>query len=42
MISFPPRRIDMLVIGKILATLVTTTLLVLVDIPLAIVTKGNI
>ena len=32
----------MLVIGKILATLVTTTLYVLVDIPLAIFTKGNI
>lgn len=32
----------MLVIGKILATLVTTTLLVLVDIPLAIITKENI
>ena len=32
----------MLVIGKILATLVTTTLLVLVDIPLAVFTKGNI
>ena len=32
----------MLVIGKILATLVTTTLYVLVDIPLAVFTKGNI
>lgn len=32
----------MLVIGRILATLVTTTLYVLVDIPLAVFTKGNI
>ena len=32
----------MLVIGRILATLVTTTLLVLVDIPLAIITEENI
>ena len=32
----------MLVIGRILATLVTTTLYVLVDIPLAIFTKENI
>lgn len=32
----------MLVIGRILSTLVTTTLLVLVDIPLAVFTKGNI
>lgn len=32
----------MLVIGRILSTLVTTTLLILVDIPLAIITKGNI
>ena len=32
----------MIVIGRILATLVTTTLYVLVDIPLAILTKENI
>lgn len=32
----------MLVIGRILSALVTMTLLVLVDIPLAIITKGNI
>lgn len=32
----------MLVIGKILTALVTTTLLVLVDIPLAIITRENI
>ena len=42
MILFPLSGIDMLVIGRILATLVTTTLLILVDIPLAIITKGNI
>ena len=42
MILFPLSGIDMLVIGRILAALVTTTLLILVDIPLAIFTKGNI
>lgn len=32
----------MLVIGKILATLVTTTLFVVIDLPLAIITRENI
>lgn len=32
----------MVIIGRIIATLVTTTLLVLVDIPLAIFTRENI